>query len=615
MSRARSIPLPPAAVLLALAGASLALLSGCAHRPPGSDLAPPVQVSRSTPPPASGALATPAGQTAAAAADASSGSPAAAGTGSADSDTAQAADGSGSSAAADAASVDALNGPAADGPAPDSIVTAKPDGLFDRIRDGFMLQDVDEPAIDSQVNWFANHPDFLQRTWSRASLWLYYIVGQLEQRNMPRELALLPVIESAFEPYAYSRARAAGLWQFISDTGRRFGLKQDYWYDGRRDPIEATRAALDYLQALHDEFNGDWLLAIAAYNCGELTVMRAVERNERRGLPTDFWHLKLPTETRGYVPELLAMRRIVATPARYGLTLEGLPDEPYFVQVDTGGQIALKVVAQIANISVDDIYELNPAYQRWATDPTPPYRLLVPADAAEGLQQTLAQLTPDQRMDVDHYTVRRHDTVASIARRYGTTPEVIRELNDLSPSDRPVIDAQLRVPSRNIQLPEKVARAALLADSPARRYRRGHGRPRIHIVRRGDTLYSLAQRLGTDVNTLAELNGMSPDDHLHSGQRLRIGARYSLRPTGGTESSVAGSASHARAGHAAGLVASTSGPSRRMSYVVRRGDTLYGIARLLQVTVHDLLAWNGLGGDAHNLHPGQVLVAFVKTRS
>ncbi len=145
------------------------------------------------------------------------------------------------------------------------------------MRSGFMLEDVDEPAIDSQANWFANHPDFLNRTWSRASLWLYYIVGQLEQRNMPRELALLPVIESAFEPYAYSRASAAGLWQFISDTGRRFGLKQDWWYDGRRDPVEATRAALDYLQALHDEFNGDWLLAVAAYNCGELNVMRAVE--------------------------------------------------------------------------------------------------------------------------------------------------------------------------------------------------------------------------------------------------------------------------------------------------------------------------------------------------
>jgi membrane-bound lytic murein transglycosylase D len=195
------------------------------------------------------------------------------------------------------------------GPPVDSLVVAKPADLFVRLRNGFQLTDVDEPAVASQVNWFANHPDFLERTWGRAALWLYYITGQLEQRKMPTELALLPVIESAFEPYAYSRARASGLWQFISDTGRRFGLKQDYWYDGRRDPIEATRAALDYLQALHDEFNGDWQLAIAAYNCGELAVERAIERNQRAGKPTDFWHLKLPNETRGYVPELLAMRR------------------------------------------------------------------------------------------------------------------------------------------------------------------------------------------------------------------------------------------------------------------------------------------------------------------
>ena len=318
------------------------------------------------------------------------------------------------------------------GPPADSLVTVKPGDLLERLRGGFQLDDVDEPAVAAQLNWFANHPDFLERTFGRAELWLYYIVGQLEQRNMPRELALLPVIESAFEPYAYSRARAAGLWQFISDTGRRFGLKQDWWYDGRRDPIEATRAALDYLQALHDEFNGDWLLAIAAYNCGELAVERAIQKNERLGKPTDFWHLKLPAETHGYVPELLAMRRLVANPARYGIEFSRIPNEPYFVAISTGGQIDLKVVADIAGISTEDLYELNPAFHRWATDPTGPHSLLVPVDAAEGLQQALAQLTPEQRMRIEHYTVRRGDTIATIASRFETKPEVIRELNDLS---------------------------------------------------------------------------------------------------------------------------------------------------------------------------------------
>jgi membrane-bound lytic murein transglycosylase D len=490
------------------------------------------------------------------------------------------------------------------GPPADSLVVIKQPELFARLRGGFQLEDVDQPAVASQLNWFANHPDFLERTWGRAGLWLYYIVGQLEQRKMPAELALLPVIESAFEPYAYSRARAAGIWQFISDTGRRFGLKQDWWYDGRRDPVEATRAALDYLQALHDEFDGDWLLAIAADNCGELTVSRAIQRNQRLGKPTDFWHLKLPTETRGYVPELLAMRRLVANPERYGLEFSRIPNEPYFVAIATGGQIDLKVVADVAGVSVEDLYELNPAFHRWATDPTGPYRLLVPVDAAEGLQDTVLHLTPEQRMRVDHYTVRRGDSIATIARRYVTKPDVIRELNDLGASDLPVIDTVLRVPSPNIQLPEKAMRAAMLVDSPGRRLRRGGRRPNIHVVRRGDTLYALAQRLGTDVQTLAQANGIKAGARLHAGQKLRVG---------GANSFVADATPSAGRSDPGTSVQAASDGGRRMTYIVRRGDTLYGIARLLQVSVNELMGWNGMSGE-RNLKPGQTLVAFVKTR-
>jgi membrane-bound lytic murein transglycosylase D len=488
------------------------------------------------------------------------------------------------------------------GPPPDSVVVARQPDLFARLRSGFQLPDVQEPAVSSQLNWFANHPDFLERTWGRASLWLYYIAGQIEQRKMPSELALLPVIESAFEPYAYSRARAAGLWQFISDTGHRFGLKQDYWYDGRRDPIEATRAALDYLQELHDEFNGDWLLAVAAYNCGELTVERAIERNQRAGKPTDFWHLKLPTETRGYVPELLAMRRLVSNPERYGLEFSPIANEPYFITIQTGGQIDLKVVAELAGVSVDDIYELNPAFHRWATDPTGPWHLLVPADSAEGLQQAVLQLTPEQRMSMEHYNVRRGDTIASIATHFHTRPEIIRELNDLGADELPVIDTSLRVPSPDIQLPEKAARAALLADAPPGRLRRHGGKPSIHVVRRGDTLYALAQRMGTDPQTLAQINGLNPGDRLRAGQKLRLTSGNTVVAS----AQAASSTKTASSGNA--------DSARRMTYVVRRGDTLYSIARLLQVTVSELSDWNGVSGT-HSLKPGQTLVAFVKSRT
>ncbi len=554
---------------------ALALLAGCAHQPVH---APVTARTSSVVPPAAPGLAS---------------APAAAAAPVAPAETPAPAEPAGGAAASPEQA-------ALPGPPPDSVVTAKPGDLFDRLRSGFQLEDVDEPAVDSELNWFANHPDYLERTFNRAGLWLYYIVGQLEQRKMPRELALLPVIESAFEPYAYSRARAAGLWQFISDTGRRFGLKQDWWYDGRRDPIEATRAALDYLQELHDEFNGDWLLAVAAYNCGELAVARAIERNQRLGKPTDFWHLKLPAETRGYVPDLLAMRRLVADPGRYGLEFSHIADQPYFVPVATGGQISLQVVADMANISTEELYELNPAFHRWATDPTGPDVLLVPADAAAGLQEALAQLTADQRLRVEHYTVRHGDTIALIARRFATRPEVIRQLNDLGPNDPVAVDAVLRIPDNGVQLPEKAARAAMLVDAPPRQ--RHHPRASLRIVRRGDTLYGIAQRLGTDVNTLAQINGLHPDDPLRAGQRLRVAPRL-----GAGASMVASRPSHEAGG---GLDAT----GRRVTYRVRPGDTLYGIARLLQVTVIDLVSWNGMAPD-RSLRPGQTLVAFVKSRS
>ena len=477
-----------------------------------------------------------------------------------------------------------------------SFVSPIPPDLFVRLRNGFQLEDVDEAHIDRELNWYANHPDYLERVWGRAEHYMHYIVEQLKARSMPLELALLPVVESAFEPYAYSRARAAGLWQFIPGTGSNYGLKQDWWYDGRRDVVASTRAALDYLQSLHDSFNGDWLLAIAAYNCGEGNVTRAVNRNQRLGKPIDFWHLKLPTETRGYVPKLLAMRRIVADPASYGLEFSQIDDAPYFTQVNTGGQIDLQVVTEISGLSKEDLYELNPAFHRWATDPTGPYSLLVPTEAAEGLEQTLLSLTPEQRMRVARYEVRKQDTVAGIAKQYSTTPELLRHLNNLANNDKPVIGSTLMVPSATIQLPEKAMRAAALFDRPGRLGGRRFAHRGLHVVRRGDTLYAIAHRLGTDVHTLARLNNMDVNDTIHAGQRLVVSSRAPRASATRLRSS-----------------GSAAGSGRQVTYTVRRGDTLYGIARLLQVTLHELLGWNGIEtGSA--IRPGQKLVAFVSSR-
>jgi membrane-bound lytic murein transglycosylase D len=393
---------------------------------------------------------------------------------------------------------------------------------------------------------------------------------------MPLELALLPVVESAFEPYAYSRARASGLWQFIPGTGSRFGLKQDWWYDGRRDVVESTRAALDYLQYLHDEFNGDWLLAIAAYNCGEATVERELRANRAAGRPTDFWALRLPRETRAYVPKLLAMKRLVRDPGAYGLSMSPIPNQPYFARVATLGQVNLKIAGQIANVSPDELYELNPAFHRWATDPSGPHFLLLPVDSADVFATSVAQLSADQRLGATHYSVNPGDSVASVAAQFHTTVNVIRELNDF-PIGRLTVGMDLRVPSAVPELPAKVVLAAARIDGRDRAARRPH----VQIVRRGDSLWAIARRHGMNVDTLAMMNGLHPGDTLRAGQRIRLAG-------GGV-----GDSGDARSG-------------RRVFYTVRQGDTMVEIAQQFQCSVPQLRAWNGLG--AHSpIHAGQKL--------
>jgi len=453
--------------------------------------------------------------------------------------------------------------------------------LFDRIRAGFRLEDGSEhAAVDQQLRWYASNPDYLQRAFGRADLYLYYIVTELERRGMPLELALLPVVESAFEPYAYSRARASGLWQFIPGTGSKYGLKQDWWYDGRRDIVESTRAALDYLQSLHDEFNGDWLLAIAAYNCGEALVERAVDMNRAADRPLDFWDLWLPRETKAYVPKLLAMKRLVLDPERYGLAFSPIPNQPYFARVPTEGQVNLRIAAEIAGISPEDLYELNPAFHRWATDPAGPHFVLVPVEAADVFTENITQLSPDQRLGIAHYSVHRGDSLASVALKFHTSVIVLRELNDM-PVGAIAVGDDLRVPGAMTDLPAKVVLAAARVD--------GHGRIRgsrahVQVVRRGDSLWTIARRTGMNVNTLATLNGLQPGDALRAGQHIRL-------------STDSGGRVH----------------RRHVEYTVREGDTVPLIARLFQCSVPQLLAWNGLSSHSH-LRTGQKLRIHLATR-
>src|SRR5579863_6790484 len=460
------------------------------------------------------------------------------------------------------------------------------DDLFDRMRAGFAFDEVQEPAIDQQLAWFEHNPDYLERVFQRGQRYMYHVVTEVEARSMPLEFALLPVVESAYEPFAYSVSRAAGLWQFIPETGRRFGLKQNWWFDGRRDVIESTRAALDYLQALHDQFDGDWLLAIAAYNVGENTVQRELDYNRAHGKPTDFWHLKLPAETRAYVPKLLAMKRLMAEPERYGLEFAVIPNEPYFAVIDTNAQIDLKIAAQLANTSYDELVALNPGYNRWATDPDGPHRMLVPIDNADAFDAALRTLSVNDRVRYTVHEVARRDTLASIAKQYGTSATVISKINDLK-AGKVTVGESLKIPEISGQLPDKVLLAASRVDRPDTGGRRQ--RQIVYRVRAGETLSSIARRHGMPVSTLARLNNMGAADTLVKGQRLVIKASARRYRDEGT------------------------GSGRRVLYTVRSGDTVYSISRQFQVSVPQLKSWNGLNKH-HQIKAGQRLVMYVDAK-
>jgi membrane-bound lytic murein transglycosylase D len=459
------------------------------------------------------------------------------------------------------------------------------DDLFDRMRAGFAFDEVQEPAIDTQLSWFEHNPEYLERVFQRAQRYMYHIVTEAESRGMPLEFALLPVVESAYEPFAYSSGRAAGLWQFIPGTGVRFGLKQDWWYDGRRDVIESTRAALDYLQALHDQFNGDWLLAIAAYNVGENNVQRELDYNLAHGKKADFWHLRLPAETRAYVPKLLAMKRLMAEPERYGLEFAVIPNEPYFAVIDTDSQIDLKVAAQLAGTSYDELIALNPGFNRWATDPDGPNRMLVPIDNADAFEAALKTLSANDRVPYVSHDVTRKETLAAIAKQYGVSAAVISHVNGLkgnavSPGET------LKIPQISGPLPDKVMLAALRVDRPETDRSGRKQRQIVYRVRAGETLSSIARRHGMPVSTLARLNNLDAQDTLVKGQRLVIKAsarRYR------DEGEVSG---------------------RRVLYTVRSGDTVYSISKQFQVSVGQLKSWNGLN-QRHQIKAGRRLVMYV----
>ena len=477
-------------------------------------------------------------------------------------------------------------------PAPHGNADASDQDLWDRIRRGYRLDlQQDNPRVSAQRDWYARHPQYFTRVTTRSERYLHFIVEEAEARDMPLELVLLPVVESAFDPFAYSHGRAAGPWQFIPSTGKYFGLDQTWWYDGRRDIVRSTRAALDYLQQLSERFDGDWLLALASYNAGGGTVSRARRRNEEAGLPTDFWNLDLPSETTAYVPKLLAVAQIVNTPERYGVTLHPIEDQPYFATVDAGGQIDLAQAARLAEISSEELYLLNPAFNRWATAPDGPTDLLVPVDAADTFRERIAALPAAERMRWMRYTIRPGDSLSAIARRHRTTTSVLRDINDLPGSTI--------VAGRTLLIPERAADDyPLSADARLARQqdRARAGRQRIdHRVQSGETLWALARSYDVSVRELARWNNMAPGDPLRIGQTLAVW----------TEDGTAATRRDERRDEMI----------RKVRYSVRQGDSLYAIASRFNLSVNQIRDWNNGVKQRRYLQPGDHLTLYVDVRS
>jgi membrane-bound lytic murein transglycosylase D len=399
------------------------------------------------------------------------------------------------------------------------------DDLWDRIRAGFAMEDLDSPLVGVRERWYASQPDYLKRMVERSKLYLFYIVEELERRGMPTEIALLPMVESAFNPMAYSRSHASGLWQFIPSTGKKHQLTQNWWADERRDVIASTNAALDYLQALYDLY-GDWHLALASYNYGENGVARAIERNRAKGLPTDYVNLRMPPETRGYVPKLQALKNIVANPEAFGVALEPIPNEPYFATVPTPTAIDISLAARFAEMSVDELIALNPAVNRPMISGPHTQSLVLPADRVDNFQRNLDAY--DQPLTSwQAYTMKPGDTLDKLAAKHGIAVSKLKLANGITSKSRVKPGFELLLPVKGSGVGAEPLPAVF--HQPVIPPRRGGGK--IHIVRKGETVYGIARRYHVSTDSLLRWNHVGV---LTTGQRLIIyrGSAKSRNPAG-----------------------------------------------------------------------------------
>ena len=475
--------------------------------------------------------------------------------------------------------------------------------IWDRMLSLYALPEIDNARIDREINFYLKNPDYLSRIQQRAEPYLYFILDELEAKNIPGELALLPVVESAFRPDAKSPAQASGLWQFIPPTGRLYGLKQNSWYDGRRDVVESTHAATTFLKDLSEGFNNDWFLALASYNAGKGNIRNAIDRNIDRGLPTDYWSLDLNNETAAYVPRLMAIAKIFANPEKYNLNLHHFPNEPYFELVDIQSQIDLGKAAEMAQTPIDDFFKLNPGFNRWSTDPEGPHRLLIPVDKAGAFKEKLAEFPHHERIKWVHHTVGKHENLKYIAKRHNTSVEEIQNVNHMDNETIAQGDVLLIPISYQSLKGEQSPEPATQADNSPSQTQiqpQSHAQSQppaaahskvVYTTKKGDTLWNVSQRFSVDTDDIISWNKLTSKAPLKIGQKILIKKGGDI------------------------TVASNAPTYKQVSYTVKPGDTLGQISKKFNVNVTDLRKWNNVPKNSAEIKPGSKLKLMIEPGS
>ncbi|WP_246283171.1 LysM peptidoglycan-binding domain-containing protein [Marinifaba aquimaris] len=457
--------------------------------------------------------------------------------------------------------------------------------IWRRIQSQLTFDIPENRRLAIQRSWYARHPDYLNRVSKRAEPFMYLIVEEIEKRDLPMELAILPIVESAFDPFAYSHGRASGLWQFVPETGERFGLKQNWWYDGRRDVLAATNAALDYLEFLNKKFDGDWLHALAAYNSGEGRVQRAIRKNFKAGENTDFWSLDLPKETDAYVPKLLALADLIKRPEHYNISIRPIANIAVLESVSAPSQIDLALAAKLADMNVNELHALNPAYNRWATSPKGPHNFLLPIDKAELFNKNITDVKTNDLVSWKRYKIKRGDSLGKIANKHKITVDAIQTANKIKGNNIRA-GQYLLIPTASASLDEYKLSANQRLTSKQQKIAKQKQKA-VHTVKSGDTFWDISRQYKVNVRELAKWNGMAPGDPIFPGQKLTVYKKVSK----------------------AEMPKSTP-TTRKVNYKVRSGDSLARIANRFNVSIKEIESWNKLNRNKY-LQPGQMLKLYV----